>query len=313
MEQLRNKEENFVSVVLYLNKADTNIYDFLHMIYRIMENNFKKFEIICVNDDAGEFVAEQLKMFKQETAIKALSVINMGYSQGLEASMNAGIDLSIGDYVFEFDSCYIDYDPELIMQVYDKCQLGYDIVMAKPPVKSTSMMSRFFYHMFNKFSNMQNELSTERFCIISRRAVNRVQAYSKTIPYRKAVYAASGLNVAQIEYCVNQQTSGKKTKDNARINTATDAIVLFTDIAYRISLFLSILMAIVMLGFGVYTIIVYIGKTKPVAGFSPIMGVMCLGFLSLFILMTFLFKYLQVLVHMVFKRQKYMIASVEKL
>ena len=44
--------------------------------------------------------------------------------------MNAGVDLAIGDFVFEFDTVCMDYKTELLMQVYRRSLEGFDIVSA---------------------------------------------------------------------------------------------------------------------------------------------------------------------------------------
>ena len=41
----------------------------------------------------------------QDTTI---TILNMSFFHGVEAAMNAGVDLAIGDFVFEFDSCIAD-------------------------------------------------------------------------------------------------------------------------------------------------------------------------------------------------------------
>lgn len=58
--------------------------------------------------------------------------------------MNAGRDMAIGDFVYEFDDINPDYPPELIRDVYDRMLSGYDIVAAscKGKIKLTS---RLFY------------------------------------------------------------------------------------------------------------------------------------------------------------------------
>lgn len=49
-----------------------------------------------------------------------MSMINLSYYQGVEAAMNAGRDLSVGDFLFEFDQCTMDFEEGLIMKVYKK-------------------------------------------------------------------------------------------------------------------------------------------------------------------------------------------------
>ena len=49
--------------------------------------------------------------------------------------MDAGIDMSIGDFVFEFDNTTLDFDSEMIMTIYYRSLKGYDIVSASPDRK----------------------------------------------------------------------------------------------------------------------------------------------------------------------------------
>ena len=59
-----NKENNFISAVIYLQKDETNIDRFLNMLYSVLEANFKKYEIICVSNYFDERTIKQLKQFK---------------------------------------------------------------------------------------------------------------------------------------------------------------------------------------------------------------------------------------------------------
>lgn len=311
---MNNKESNFISAVIYLRKGEKNTYRFLNMIGAVLKENFKKYEIICVDDAADESALEEVRKYKKENEDAIISVIRMGFQHGLEASMNAGVDLSIGDFVLEFDSCYIDYSSDLIMSIYRKALEGYDIVTATPPKKQSKISSRLFYTIYNHFSNSEKELMTERFLIISRRAINRVSAYSKTIPYRKAVYASSGLEVFNMEYTNSVvNATGTKYDDEEKTNTAIDALILFTNLAYKVSMIISIIMAIFMIVAGTYTIVAYFGSNKPVEGWAPIMGLVSAGFFATFIMLTIIIKYLDVVLRLVFKKQKYLISSIEKL
>lgn len=311
---MENKESNFVSAVVYLHEGERHVYEFLQMLGSVLEANFNKYELICVNDDAGSEVLDGVYRYKKEKEQAIVSIIQMGFFHGLEASMNAGIDLSIGDFVFEFDSCYADYDKELIMDVYHKALNGFDIVAALPPKNQSRLSSRAFYAVYNCFSHGEGKLATQRFQIISRRAINRTLAYSKTIPFRKAVYASCGLKIYDMDYVPKTQgVTGTRLEDAQKKNTAVDALILFTDLAYKVSISLSILMAVLMVIAGIYVIVVYLGVNKPVEGWTAIMLLMSAGFFATFLLLTIAIKYLDVLLRLVFKRQKYLIASIEKL
>lgn len=310
---ITNKESNFVSAVIYLHKNEQNAVPFFLMVAEQLNGNFKRSEIICVNDGISEKCLEELRKAKDKFTDLNITIVNMGYSHGLEASMNAGIDLSIGDFVFEFDSCFMDFDPDVIMQVYRKSLQGFDIVSAIPPRKNSKYTSRVFYSIYNKFSESNYELCTERFSVISRRAVNRVSTYSKVIPYRKAVYTSSGLRVSRVEYTPQKNNKGTIYPDIENNNKAMDSLILFTNVAYKVSLTFAVIMLIFMLSAALYTVVAYFGFSKPVAGWAPLMGLISVGFFAVFLLITIMMKYLDVLLRLVFKNQKYLVASIEKL
>ena len=188
-----------------------------------------------------------------------------------------------------------------------------DIVNAIPPRKNSRVASKLFYRVYNHFSESEYELCTERFSIISRRAVNRVTTYSKVIPYRKAVYTSSGLRCCNIEYSPVQNYKGQVYSDIDNSNKATDALILFTNVAYKVSLTFSIIMLIFMFVAALYTVVAYFGFNKPVEGWAPLMGLISVGFFATFLLITMVMKYLDVLLRLVFKNQKYLVASIEKL
>lgn len=84
--------------------------------------------------------------------IKAMvSVVHMGFFHGLEGAMNAGRDIAIGDFVYEFDDIFVDYEPEVIMEVYHKLIEGNDIVAASSKGK-LRLTSRVFYSLYNRTS-----------------------------------------------------------------------------------------------------------------------------------------------------------------
>ncbi len=309
---MNNKQSNFVSAVVYLHKEEAHAYQFLLTIHEELEKHFEKYEIICVDDDTNEKTLADVYRFKDESVRASVSIVKMGFCHGLEAAMNAGIDLSIGDFVFEFDSCYMDFSPELLFVVYEKMLEGYDIVAATPPKGKSRTSSRMFYGIYNHFSDSNEKLLTERFRMISRRAVNRVSSFSKTIPYRKAVYASSGLRMCHLDYHP-QNPQGVYFGDTEKNDTAIDALVLFTNLAYKVSMFISGVMALFMVVSGLYTVISYFGADKPVEGWAPIMGLVSAGFLATFIMLTIIIKYLDVFLKLTFKKQKYLISSIVKL
>lgn len=309
-----NKEKNFISAVLYVNNSTDQITEFLEGLYNILDKSFDKYEIICVNDGSTDDSAIKIKEFINQTNNTILSIVNMSTYQGIELSMNAGVDLSIGDFVFEFDNLNMDYPANTIMDVYFKSLKGFDIVAASPGLISRKS-SLLFYKVFNKYSQSTYKLKTESFRVLSRRAINRVHSISKTLPYRKAIYANCGLKTDTIEY---KQAKCKNYKESRQVNEfrksmAVDSLILFTNVAYKISTALTSLMALFTVFVGVYTVVTYLSKNKPIAGWTTTMLFLSVGFFGVFLVSAIIIKYLSILVDLVFKKQKYLIESIEKI
>lgn len=306
-----NKEKNFVSAVVYLYNNEKTVREFLNTVNNILKDNFEKYEIICVNDCSTDNTEKEIENFCNENSVKSLTVVNTSFFQGVENSMTAGVDISIGDFVFEFDSCLVDYDKELIMNVYHKSMAGNDIVFAVPKGKS-KFTSRMFYKLFNSFSKMQYKIKTQRFSVISRRGINRVKSMGVKTVYRKAVYASCGLPVSEILYSPVKNEKVKDTQKPVKYDLAANSLILFTDIGYKISVTLSIIMAAVLMCAGLYTVVIFL-SANPVAGWTTTMLVVSLGFFGLFILFAFALKYLSLILNMVFTQKQYVVENIYKI
>ena len=310
-----NKEKNFVSCVIYLYNEGHGIEHFLSLICGVMQEHFEKYEIICVNDGCMDDTVEQVKAFLAEQTDKpVVSLINLSYYQGVESAMNAGRDLAVGDFLFEFDRCEPDFDPSLIIDVYHMALEGYDVVAAAPKY-GVSLSSKLFYLIYNLGSRYQGKIRQERFRLVSRRAINRVNQMNTYIPYRKAMYINCGLKRDTICYdnkSVTKKPHNREERDN-RSGLAMDTIIIFTNVLEKLSMMVSVILfgaLLVMFGYLVYSIF---SKVRPVEGWLSIMSLMSFGFFMVSAMLTIILKYLSVLLNMGFRRQRYVIEGVEKL
>ena len=310
---MANKEKNFASAVIYVHNAENRVEKFLKTIINVMEENFEHSEIICVNDSSDDNSLELIKNVSELASTTSVSVVNMSYFHGLELAMNAGIDMSIGDFVFEFDNTYLDFDPAVIMEIYNRSLMGYDIVSASAD-KKEKFTSKLFYHVFDRYTDLSYKMTTESFRVLSRRVLNRISSMNKTIPYRKPVYANCGLKTDNIRYKIVESMSmeADKKENNFRSGLALDSLILFTEMGYSFSKLMTVLMMMMSIFMTVYSIVIY-ATAHPVAGWTTTILFLSVAFFGLFGIMTIVIKYLQLLVDLVFKRKQYSFESIEKL
>ncbi len=305
------KEKTYVSAVVYLGNEKACAAPFLAALTAQLEAKFETYELVFVDDASADGTVDEVRAFvaAMENA-PPVSVLHMSLRQGLELAMNAGLDMSVGDYVYEFDTMRMPYGAGMVPAAYDECVKGADIVSVSPE-KNRGVFSGLFYRLFNASSGSKYALRTDVFRLLSRRAINRVHAISATMPYRKAAYAACGLRLSTLTFPGRAEAGAASS---AGVGDALDSLALYTNAAYRASLVISGLMLVLMLVAVVYTVVVYIGFAEaPARGWTTTMLVMTGGFFGVFALLTIVLKYLSLLVEMVFKRQKYLVESVEKL
>lgn len=303
-----DKEKGFVSFVIYTHNNEAEISNFLDKIYTYISDHFENFEIICVDDGSFDNTVEIIKNFVSKG--RSITVVDMGFHQGLELAMNAGVDFAIGDFVFEFDSIEVSYNMSVISEIFNECLKGNDIVAACPDA-NTNAVSSLFYRLFNAVSKTQYKIQTDSFRVLSRRAINRVRSMSHVLPYRKAVYANCGLVMQNYSYM--PISKGPHKRDSLyRVGLAVDAFVLYTDIAYRLASFFSTFMLLITVGISIYALIIRI-LGIPVAGWTSMVLIICFGFFSISLLIAILIKYTELILQTVFMHQKYIIKSVDRI
>ena len=309
------KENNFISLVLYFYNIDeSKIREVPGKIAKGLINNFKNYEIIIVNDgEKEEKVNEFVDELKKFTLHNTISVLTFPSFIGIEKAMIAGDDLAIGDYIFEFDVLNAEFSEAILMQAYQLALKGNDIVSVASKGMRASLSSKAFYFLYNKGVKKEQKIQSEIFRVISRRAFNRAKAMTKSISYRKACYASCGLKRAVL---VDKTAKTYKIHDDKerynRINLGIDSLMIFTNMIQKISFIVSLFFLLMTVIISIYIVAVF-ALSRPVAGWTPIMLYLSLGFLGIFVLFTIVLKYLSVILNMIFKSENHLVESIKKI
>ena len=217
---MNKKESIFVSAVVYLSDDSRNAGTFIKTLLDSLNTYFQHYELVVV-DDCCKNQDSVLKQLLPDESNNMISVVHMSVKQGVEISLTAGLDVSIGDFVFEFDSVEFSFNKELLWSVYQKALEGNDIVSVETTCNSFSR--RTFYRIFNSFSDTVYDINASVFRLISRRAINRVLDLKISCAFRQAMYASCGLKNARIEF--DGKANAKKSRS---FNLAVDSFLLYT-------------------------------------------------------------------------------------
>ena len=307
---MNNKEKNFVSAVVYLYNEANNVQSYIMGLEETLKNNFYKYEIIVVNDGSTDDTVKFVRSYVSSHEGAKVTLMNMGYHQGLETSMNAGVDLAIGDFVFEIESADSDYNWGTLMEVYHHSLEGYDIVNARGRIGKRITFGGIFYKIMNRYANLQYPLARGSFRIVSRRAINRIHSLATKIPYRKVAYSNCGLRCDTILYdCIK---TIKSRRYSNRIDLASNSLVLFTDVAFRFSFWFTLIMIVFTIVMFIYFLATLFNKS-PMENWAIVVLFMSFSLSGLFVVLTMAIRYLATIVRLNFLKTDYIFESIEKL
>ena len=120
--------------------------------------------------------------------------------------------------------------------------------------------------------------------------------------------------MATLYYESTDKTARVKNKivTSERTSLAFDSFIYFTNVLERLSMAVCAVFLLVTVGVGIYIVFDIFSDSKPVEGWISTMGFLALGFFGVFALLTIILKYLSVVLNLIFKQQRYLIADIEK-
>lgn len=307
----QQKEKNYVSVVLYVHNNETNIESVVLKLDELFSSSFSNFEFILVNDFSSDQSINKVKSIKEKLNA-TVAVLNLSYYHGQELAMISGQKLAIGDYVFELDTLNIDYDLNELINIYNTSLKGFDIV-ALSPQKKSSFFNRIFYNLLEKSSALKMRLYTETARIISRRAINRVGILNTSVNYRKATYHYAGLPSQNLFYTPIHESNYNELGFGAKFNLAYEIMIRYSHIASTISIGLSLffmLFSVLMIG---YVVASYIIVQNIASGWTTTMMFLTISFSGLFLVLSMILKYLDMLLRDKTINKTYVYDSIEQI
>lgn len=313
MEKITEKKKAFVSAIVYIHSCEKkSLEDFCTRILKHIRDSFENMEVIFVVDGYEDVGESQIREIVGGLSLSdRASIVQFPYFQGIEAANGAGDDLSIGDFVFEFDDVMADYGTELIDRAFDTVKEGYDIVSVGDD--SMRFSSRLFYLLINH--GKKEKIHHETFRIVSRRAINRIKILNKTVPYRKMLYATCGLPEKFLTYRSNQKVRSRQSRfqKSYRLDSGFKFMIIFTRMIEKITMFLSLLFLLAAVGTGAWALYDHFFGNAVAGGWVSLMAVISFGFFGLFLLIMVILKYLSLLIDANYKKADYVVEKVEKI
>jgi len=144
-----------ISIIIPLYNAENYISKCLDSI---INQTYKNFEIIIINDKSKDDSWEVLNHYVSENLNINFKIVNNEVNLGLSKTRNKGMDLATGDYIFFMDNDDTLVDNFSLQHFIDKTENDPDIILGKTRFLLNNIPKESNYHCLkNKKETYQND------------------------------------------------------------------------------------------------------------------------------------------------------------
>lgn len=283
----RRTENIFVSIIVPAFNEEGNIEAVAEQIKQQAEQ-FRKYEIIFINDGSTDATAEKLRMLHRSNP--NIQFISFSRNFGHQSALLAGIHHASGDCIISMDAD-LQHPPAMIPQLVSKWQEGFDIVTTiRDDSQNTSWFKRstssVFYKLMNRLSNITLEEGAADFRLIDRSVAQVISNSREYNLFLRGYIAWLGFKQCMVPYIPHQRQSGKtKYSFGKMMMLAINGITSFSVKPLRVAMILGTAISLLAFIYAIYAIYVYLETNEAVPGWTSVLvSILFIGGLQLLIL-----------------------------
>lgn len=270
-----------ISVIVPAFNEENNVEPLYERLKATLIKITEDYEVIFVDDGSTDLTAEKiLDLRKNDSRIK---LVSFSRNFGHEMANTAGFRKASGNAVVIIDADLQD-PPELIIQMYEKLTEGYDVIYAQRRTRNKEsffkkLTSKLFYRILKHMSDISIPLDTGDYRMLSRRAVDSLNALNEKNRFFRGLTHWIGFKVTSVYFDRDERHSGETKYSYLKLmSLATDAIMSFSykplKIFSTIGIFTS-LMGFVMMIYWILKKIIY---GNPTDGWTSIVTILLFFF-----------------------------------
>ena len=269
-----------ISVISPVYGAPTLLHELVRQIEETVSKLTPDYEIILVEDHSPDNSREIITEICQKN--KRVKGVFLSRNFGQQYALNAGFDLSTGNYVVTLD-CDLQNPPAQIKDLYVKIQEGYDIVFASRQNRPDNFFMTQGSHLFNKLmgflTDTRQDESLAEFAIYRRKVVDAMAQMGDYRRYYPLMNQWVGFKTAKILVNHDERTDGKESSYSMRnrIDLAVTTAVSFSTKSLRLIVYFGVVITFLAILLALFLVI----KTL-------VMGIDVSGWVTLFVSMWFI-------------------------
>src|SRR3989339_152904 len=230
-----------VSIVIPVHNEEANISPLLLRLNQVIAKY--NHEIIFVDDGSSDQTLTVLK--EQVKKNSKLKILSFNRNFGHQAALSCGYEHAKGDCVITIDADLQD-PPEIIDEMIEKWQQGYEIVYAKRKTRQDTLFKKLTAFTFYRFINFLSDTPIPTDVGDFRLQDKRVNDYLKKLPehnkFLRGLVAWGGFKEIYLTIDRDKRYSGKTHYTLSKMfNFALDGIISFSTKPLRIATYMGFL------------------------------------------------------------------------
>lgn len=254
------------------------------------------FSIYYIDDGSDDGTDAALSVIAAQD--ERVHPLTLSRNFGHQAALTAGLDHADGDVVISMDGDG-QHPPELLAQMIDLVQQGYDIVQAQRIEEDQvfsfkKVTSAWFYSLLNRISGTHVQPGAADFRALSRQALDALKSMPEYHRFLRGMIAWMGYKSVILPYHEPKRMGGKsKYSLGKMIRLASDAIFSFSLMPLYIGLSVGGIFLVLAAAQIAYVLFLWLTGQydKIVPGWSSLMAVMLIASGIIMILLGFIGVY----------------------
>jgi polyisoprenyl-phosphate glycosyltransferase len=265
-----------LSIVVPLCNEQAVLPDFHRRLMKAIEATAGGLEVIYVDDGSTDGTRQLLEQASARDA--RVGYIRLSRNFGKEAATSAGLQHARGKATVVIDGDLQD-PPELIPSMLEAWRGGADVVnMRRRARAGESWLKRAtahaFYRVMNRLSEVPIPVDTGDYRLLSRRAVDALNAMPERNRLMKGLFAWIGFNQATIAYDREPRAAGSSKWRYWKLwNLALEGITGFSVAPLKVATYVGFATAASAFLFAAFMFVKTLALGDPVAGFPTLIVV----------------------------------------
>lgn len=269
-----NRDIRYTIIVPVYNE-EVVVQETYRRLTQVMAPLGEPYELLFVNDGSRDRTAEMIKEFAESD--QCVKLLDFSRNFGHQIAITAGMDYARGDAVVIIDADLQD-PPELIPQMIEKWQEGYEVVYARRAKRKGETLFKkwtasFFYRTLRVLTEVNIPLDTGDFRLIDRKVCATMRGIREKNRFVRGLVSWVGFRQAAIEYVREERFAGEtKYPLKKMLRFSLDGITSFSYKPLRLASYLGFVISLASFVYLLFSLGQKLFSASTVAGWTSLIA-----------------------------------------